>query len=109
MSVRLMGVVWQTELPKNLKMLLLALADHANDDGAGIYPGVARLADKTSDSERNVRRLLAELEDRGLIEAVAYRAGGHGMATHWRIVIAELYRAGPAPRRRPRDTGAREP
>lgn len=90
MSVRIMAEVWDTDLPKNLKMLLLAMADHANDLGASIHPGVVRLAAKTSDSPRNVTRLLRKLEDLELIVATGYRAGGFGKATRWRIDLEEL-------------------
>lgn len=90
MSVRIMAEVFDSNLTKPRKMLLLAMADHANDFGASIHPGVRRLAAKTSDSERNVRRLLKDLEELGLIVAVAYRGGGHGRATHWRIDLEEL-------------------
>jgi hypothetical protein len=92
MSVRIMSEVWDTDLAKPLKMLLLAMADHANDAGDGIYPGAALLATKTSDSVRNVRRLIRLLEDAKLIEAVAYRTGGHGKATRWRINLTQLER-----------------
>ena len=90
MSVKIMGEVFDTDLPKPLKFLLLAMADHADHDGGNIYPGVALLAIKTSDSERNVRRLIGDLEATGLIKAVAYRQGGHGRATNWRIDLEEL-------------------
>jgi hypothetical protein len=90
MSVAVMSQVWDTTLPKPLKFLLLAMADHANPLGAGIWPGVRLLAEKTSDSERNVRRLLSKLEELELIHSVAYRTGGHGKATHWVINLEAL-------------------
>ncbi len=90
MSVAVMSQVWDTTLPKPLKFLLLAMADHANPLGAGVWPGVRLLAWKTSDSERNVRRLLSKLEAMELIHSVAYRTGGHGKATHWIINLEEL-------------------
>ena len=91
MSVKVMGEVFDTDLPKPLKFLLLAMADHADHDGANVRPGVALLALKTSDSERNVRRLIGDLEATGIIKAVAYRRGGHGRATNWRIDLEELH------------------
>lgn len=64
-----MGEVWRTELPSHLKLVLLAVADHANDDGWA-YPGQASLAVKCSLSERQVRGSLKQLEELGLLEVV---------------------------------------
>lgn len=74
MSVRQMALAWELDLPKPEKFLLLALADHADHDGQGARPSVARLAWKTGDSRRTVQRLLRSLEARGLIEVE--RMGG---------------------------------
>lgn len=90
MSVTLMAKVFAVDLPKPEKFLLLALADHASDTGHSVFPGRQALAAKTSDSPRNVSRLLAALEARGLIVAVAYRKGGPGKATNWRIDVDVL-------------------
>ena len=88
-----MGLCWDLPLPKGEKFLLLAMADHAHHDGSGVRPGVAVLAHKTSDSRRNVQRLLRSLEGLGLVEATAHRGGGFGRATVYRIrleVVAML-------------------
>lgn len=58
------------------KLLALALADHAHDDGAHIFPGILRLAHKSAQSERTVQRQIQiMLDDCWLI---LVREGGHG-------------------------------
>ena len=47
MSVKVMGKVWDADLPPNLKLVLLAYADAAEHDGTEIWPGHERLASMT--------------------------------------------------------------
>lgn len=61
MSVKAMGRVFSMDMPPNLKLVLLALADHADHDGKGIHPGVPLVAQKTGYSEREVFRIIKEL------------------------------------------------
>lgn len=99
MSVRVMTLVFEAPLPKPEKFLLLALADHANDAGASIFPGNARLARFTSDSERNVRRTLTNLEEWQLIAALDGRRGGRARGTEWIInlrLLEDVVNAGAA-------------
>jgi hypothetical protein len=65
-----MAEVWSSDLGAEQKYVLLALADHANDEGEHVYPSVARLVSKTSLSERTVQRRLKDLKTLGLIETV---------------------------------------
>jgi hypothetical protein len=57
MSVRIMALVWSTQFPdfvldektikaSTVKFVTLALADHANDDGEGIYPSLSLIERK---------------------------------------------------------------
>jgi helix-turn-helix protein len=47
------------------KFVLLALADHANDEGEGAYPGVKRICKKTSMSSQTVCNALNALRHNG--------------------------------------------
>jgi DnaD/phage-associated family protein len=47
------------------KFVLLALADHANDEGEGAYPGVKRICKKTSMSSQTVCNALNALRHSG--------------------------------------------
>jgi len=49
------------------KLVLLAMADHANDEGEGIYPSVERLCRKTSLSEQTIRNTLDALKYNGIV------------------------------------------
>lgn len=84
MSIRVMTAVWDHALGVNggPLLVLLALADYANDDGTGAYPKQATLAAKTRLSERHVRRVLASLEDKAYIERMGRTPGG---VVEWRV------------------------
>jgi DNA-binding transcriptional ArsR family regulator len=76
MSIEVMTKVWKTSLPTGEKMVLLVLADHANDDGSDSWPGIATIARKASMSERTVQRHLGALQDAGLI-TITRQGGGN--------------------------------
>lgn len=62
MSLKLMNLVWEQDMPLGPKMLLLCLADHANDEGEG-YPGTDTICARCSFSPASLYRHLASLED----------------------------------------------
>lgn len=61
MSIRLMSEVWQTKLPTIEKMVLLVIADHANDEGTEAWPSQATMARKASLSIRTIQRAVNSL------------------------------------------------
>lgn len=79
MSVRMMGKVWELDLPQPLKLLALALADVADDDGGNLYPSKAYIARKVGAHPRTVQRQMADLEARGIVEVLRVR--GHRLAS----------------------------
>jgi hypothetical protein len=60
MSVRVMSAVWELDLPPSEKLVLLALADCANDEGI-CWPSATTLARKSGQGERTVRRCIQSL------------------------------------------------
>ena len=64
MSVRIMTAVWTVNLPDSEKIVLLALADSANDEGL-CWPSMATLASKCSKSDRTVQAAIKSLVARG--------------------------------------------
>lgn len=61
MSIKIMTRVWEKSQFKGSKLLLLlAIADNANDKGEA-WPGVEYLAKKTRLTERHITRLITEL------------------------------------------------
>ena len=55
--------VWRLPLQATRKMVLLALADNANDEGSDCWPSIGKLVEKCSMSERAVQGHLAALEE----------------------------------------------
>lgn len=83
MSVKLMSAIFETEffdLPyqkdgeerrakaSTCKLLLLAIADHANDYGESSYPGYERLTKKTALSRQGIADTLDALEQNGILQ-----------------------------------------
>lgn len=60
MSVRVMTLVWDADLPPMEKLVLLALADCANDEGH-CWPSAATIVRKSGQGERTVRRCIQSL------------------------------------------------
>lgn len=82
MSVRMIHLVFERfNMPGNEKVLALALADHAHDDGTNIFPGNERLAEKTSMSKRTVIRLLQRLVQIGWLIKTRNADSRRGMAS----------------------------
>lgn len=66
----MMTEVWKSSPSKGSELLLLlALADHAHDDGSNAFPSIATLAQKTRMSSRSVSRLISRLVSRGELRA----------------------------------------
>jgi len=68
MSIRIMSRVWELQdISATQKLVLLALADWANDEGL-CWPSINRLAVKTGATSRSVQRLIRQLEELGLVK-----------------------------------------
>ncbi|MEL6963422.1 MAG: helix-turn-helix domain-containing protein [Pseudomonadota bacterium] len=67
MSIKLTTQIWEVRgLKATDKLVLLALADHANDEGE-CWPSMARLAEKCDMTPRGVRNVIRRLEDVGYV------------------------------------------
>lgn len=86
MSIKISSLVWE-HYPAGGSELLTALAyaDHAHDNGTNIRPSVAYIAKKTRQSERSVRRYLAQMRESGWLLTVRHGNGGRGFATEYRV------------------------
>jgi hypothetical protein len=77
MSIRIMSAVWGCSLSGPTKRLvLLALADNANDEGE-CWPSIATISRKTGLCERATRKAIRDLEADGWL-AVQLCAGRRG-------------------------------
>lgn len=76
MSIRLMAAIFEsTTLGPTERLVMLALADHADDDGR-CYPSISRLCQRTGLSERAVQNNTRKLVEAGYIRIVI--GGGKG-------------------------------
>jgi len=74
MSIRLMSLVFDNQcLSTTEKIIMLSLADHANDEGRSIYPSQSRIAKKTSLTRETVNRHVQALMDKGYLIDKGYR------------------------------------
>lgn len=89
MSIKLMTAVWEREdLSSTQKLVLLALADWANDEGL-CWPSINRLAIKTSMAGRSVQRLIRDLEQMGFIRRIEVIGKGN---QYWiRLPLTECH------------------
>jgi len=87
MSIKLMSAIFETEFPSTLpdsegngvrastlKVVLLAIADHANDEGESAYPGLTRLELKTGLSRQGIISALDALKFSGIISVDGERS-----------------------------------
>lgn len=86
MSIALMTDVWKVSIQSAKKMVLLALADSANDEGTNCFPSVATIVEKCSMGERTVFRHIASLEEDGLIS----RHERPGRSTNYVLNVVEI-------------------
>ena len=83
MSIKLMTYVWDHSNHSGTELLmLLALADHANDDGI-CWPSIARLAARCRIQPRQAINVLHKLEQAG--DITVQRGGGRGLVSHYCI------------------------
>ncbi|HHJ13591.1 MAG TPA: hypothetical protein ENJ79_04335 [Gammaproteobacteria bacterium] len=92
-----MNWAWRQPLPPTPKLVLLALADAADDAGV-CWPGVATVAAKVGCSPRTVRRVMKRLVARTLLVAEPrYRADGACSSNRYRLLLEGGDRLSPAP------------
>jgi len=84
-----MTSVWDMDIPAKQKLVLLALADCANDEGLA-WPSIATLARKCGCDERTIQRNLRDIEKTGAIRREEVKGKGC------------KYRFGPPAKRHPR-------
>lgn len=82
MSVAVSAVCWRVQLPAGEKLVLMCLADFADDDGI-CWPGIELLTERTGMGERTVREHLKRLEAAALLE----RERRVGQSAVYRIAV----------------------
>lgn len=91
MSVKVMGLVWDSDLTANPKLVLLAYADISDHDGNEIWPGRERIAVMTGCSIATVDRITRQLLKGGYLIQVG--KGYRGRRAAYRIPLDRLRKA----------------
>jgi len=81
MSVEMMSQCWKLDLPQNKKLVLLAIADHANDEGIA-WPSQGRIAWKTGYKRRNIKYILDSLVEDGYLTILRIGNGRKNSTVH---------------------------
>lgn len=85
MSAFCTAAVWEMDLPANDKIVLLKLADVADDNGQSIYMAQDTIAKQCGCSVRTVKRIFKKYTDSGLLKMVSLKrvkAQGCNMENH---------------------------
>ena len=91
MSAYLMGrIMRETECTPTEYLLLVALADHAHDDGSEVFPTVEYLCWKTRLSERLVRNKLKEWREEKVLIPIGGEGGGRGRTVEYELKVDML-------------------
>jgi DnaD/phage-associated family protein len=88
MSGLVMGLVWELplrgEFGRAEKYILLAYADHSDQNGGNIFPSVDLVAEKTGYAERAVQMSTRTLEKLGFLVSCGFGPNG---TNRWRIPV----------------------
>lgn len=84
-----MTIVWDIRWPtQNHLLVMLKLADHANDEGSKVWPAVATIAAQAQCSERTVQNVLKAFRGCGLVSVV--KPGGGSTPTIYELNVGLL-------------------
>lgn len=86
MSVSTMAWAWKQKCSPTEKLILLALADHANDDGS-CWPGMERIAEKTGFTRRSVINSVKTLQEKGMLGITKRATGGFKKSNLYTLLV----------------------
>lgn len=89
MSIAIMSAAWAAPLVSTHKLILLSLADQADDSGY-CWPSFQHTANRTGLTRRTVIRAIAELEQRGVLQRIPRSSGGRHNTNDYRIIVDAL-------------------
>lgn len=88
MSWELVGKVSRRKVGgQSRKLLLMTMADKANDDGSGVYASFSTLAEACEMNRATVKRLIKEFEDEGLVAKVGERECSNGRTNDYTLNV----------------------
>ena len=85
MSIKQMAKVWELDLDHAQRLVLLALADHAHDDGSNSRPSLGYVGWKTGYALSSVKRIVGTLRAAGLLRVA--KEGGGRYATIYQLCL----------------------
>lgn len=94
MSVKALNWAFNINIEPVKKVILLALADCADDDGKHCYPGYTHLANKASVCTKTIKRNIVQLVDLGLIKKHNRKKGQRYTSNEYELLLgvtAPLY------------------
>lgn len=98
MSVYLMSRLFKHRMGHpNRKLLAIRMADHADDDGRGIWPAVETLAEQTELSVRTVQRIISDFLAEGILVLRHKASGRPGETNRYDFDLDALFRTPDAP------------
>lgn len=88
MSIKIMSRVWESDMDSSRKLIMLAMADFADDSGGGIWPSIPTLAKKCSMGERTIQDHLANMRADGWLLIDGTKPVKGGQVNVYRINLA---------------------
>lgn len=88
MSGKIMGKVLDSALPWKETYVLVAMADHADESGQGIYPSIATIKRRTKLAESTIHIAISELRKSGVLKEI--RESWNWRGTEYAIDIDAL-------------------
>ena len=85
-----MDWAWDQRLPPSLKLVLMALADAADDEGQ-CWPSVRTIAVKCCISERTVQRVMKEFKAMGLLLSESRQTSSGRQTSHCYFLNVNCY------------------
>ena len=90
MSIKLMSQAWDAEIGGTELLVLLSLADFANDEGE-CFPSLDTIAKKAKIGKSTLKYILKAFEDLGAIERERrYRENGSQTSTRYKILRLDI-------------------
>ena len=78
---------WEQELPPLTKLVLMAIADHCDDEGYA-WPGIRGIAKKCGVAHRTVQRQVEDLQDKGILKVEPrQRPDGSSSSNGYTVVL----------------------
>lgn len=91
MSIKAINWAWDQQLPPNSKLILMAIADAADEEG-NCWPKIKTIAKKCSVSQRTVQRALKDFISNNFISVTArYSHEGRQVSNNYRLSYLNPY------------------